>query len=247
MAREYPSGYSMPFHLEEYPPPPYRLGRVSGANFLCRTTSEIAKTLVPAPLTANRDNHLWFYFVHMAIVEPISIGYHEIGIFVPVTYEDQPGFFCLALFLDQSLPVTIGREIWGFPKKIADSIVVGRDGDACIGQLQHAGTTLLDASFRVAKNETRLPGGETNRVYTHRVIPSWNPASPSVNQVVELNWIPLSETRWAAENAVLDVTFPQSSPLSVLNDVKCIESWYSESDGCTLEGGRVIRDFTRES
>ena len=246
MEHRYPNGYSMPFHHEEYPPPPYHIGRVSGANFLCKTTPDIAATLAPTPLKVNSDNQIWLYFVHLTINEPVSIGYHEIGVFVPVTYEDRPGFFCLALFLDHSLPITIGREIWGFPKKIADFIVVDRNGNACEVQLKHGGVALLDGSFSITENETRLSGGETHKLYTHRVIPSWDPARPSLNQVVELNWIPLSQTRWEAEGGVLTAAFPESSQLRFLNEIECIESWFHESDGCTLEGGTVIRDFVRE-
>jgi hypothetical protein len=38
---------------------------------------------------------------------------------IPVTYNGSPGNFVLSMFLDDHPPIAAGRELWGFPKKLA--------------------------------------------------------------------------------------------------------------------------------
>jgi acetoacetate decarboxylase len=90
----------MPVHAEAYPPPPYRLGTIQGANFICRIGQDAIRSLVPPVLEPNAEAHVWFYVVDMRIVEPVSVRYHEVGIFVPVGHDKSSGFFCVALYLD---------------------------------------------------------------------------------------------------------------------------------------------------
>ncbi len=251
MSQENSNPYSMPAPMPEYPPPPYRLGPLEGANLLCTLPSEVLRCLVPEPLVINTEGNaeglLWIYLVHIAAAKPLPLPYHELGIFVPVTCAGQQGLFALALFLDESLPITIGREVWGFPKRFADSVTLNCDDNCCSGKLVHEGSTLFAASFRVTDKVTDLSGDQPARVYTHRMIPSWNPDQPSVNQLVGLNWISTNETRLEAADAKLEVAFPASSQLSLLNNMRCIKAWYSRTEACTLEGGEVVRDFLTSS
>ncbi|NOY29627.1 MAG: acetoacetate decarboxylase family protein [Planctomycetes bacterium] len=247
MTRKENGPYSMPMLMPEYPPPPYRLGPLEGSNFLCTLPSQVLASLVPEPLETNADGVLWIYFVHIGAAKPLLLPYREVGLFVPVTYDGKQGLFSLAMFLDESLPITIGREVWGFPKRFADSISLEREGDRCSSKLVHDGSTLLDATFRVAENKTQQPSEQLTRVYTHRVIPSWQSDKPSINQIVALNWTSTNEMRQAASEAKLRVAFPADSQLSVLNEMCCIKSWYSKTEACTLAGGEVVRDFLSSS
>lgn len=235
--------YSMPLCMPEYSSPPYRLGPLGGANFLCTLPPEVLASLVPEPLAANPEGMLWIYTVHIAAAKPLPLPYHELGIFVPVVCDGQPGLFALALFLDEPLPITIGREVWGFPKRYADSIVIEREDDRCHSRLAHEGLTLMEARFRVTEKETRPGDEQPARVYTRRVIPSWQAGERSVDQLVALNWVSSNETRFEGEQAEITVAFPAWSQLSVLNKMRCVKSWYSETESCTLDGGEVVRDY----
>ena len=235
--------YSTPTLMPEYPPPPYRLGPLVGANFLCTLPDDVLPSLVPKPLAADPKMPLWLYMVHISATDPVALDYHEVGLFIPVAHADQPGVYALALFLDQSLPITIGREVWGFPKKYADSIVVDRDQARCAAQLSHAGANFLEARFHVTDRTTDLGAAQTTRVFTHRRIPSWQPNQPAIDQLVALNWHSQQETRWEGEAVELHVAFPTTSALSVLNPMRCIKVWYSQTQACTLAGGEVVQNY----
>uniref|UniRef100_UPI00287BC399 acetoacetate decarboxylase family protein n=1 Tax=Burkholderia pseudomallei TaxID=28450 RepID=UPI00287BC399 len=38
---------------------------------------------------------------------------------IPVEYKGQPGGYTLAMYLNDPPPIAGGRELWGFPKKLA--------------------------------------------------------------------------------------------------------------------------------
>jgi hypothetical protein len=79
----------------------------------------------------------------------------------------------------------------------------------------------VDSSLQHSDEAVQVPGGVTKRVFTHRVIPSWDPSSPSVDQIVELRWIPCDEKRWHAESSFIALRFPETSLLAVLKGIEC--------------------------
>ncbi len=237
------SGYSMPWHWPEYAPPPYHLSAVHGANFLGRVPAEVARALVPEPLQLGAQPRVWVYLVEITIDAPISIRYHELGILVPVTLNGAPGLFPLVLFLDHSLPVTVGREIWGFPKKIADTIALRRRDDVVQGTVTHQGVPIVDFSFRTGQGQAAAMPGRTHTIFTQRHFPSESPSRPPVSQLMELDWITINESKQLATDSSLRINFPDSTPLQALNHCSFPEVWYSSSDGGELTCGRILHDL----
>ena len=59
-----------------------------------------------------------YEFIRMA--DSTGFGdYTESGQVIPVEYNGQPGGYTLAMYLDDHPPIAGGRELWGFPKKLA--------------------------------------------------------------------------------------------------------------------------------
>ena len=55
-------------------------------------------------------------------------NYTESGQVIPVRYKGQEGGYVHAMFLDDEAPTAGGRELWGFPKKLASpSLTVEKD------------------------------------------------------------------------------------------------------------------------
>jgi acetoacetate decarboxylase len=54
---------------------------------------------------------------------PDSTGfgdYTESGQVIPISYKGKKGSYVHAMYLDDEAPIAAGREIWGFPKKLAN-------------------------------------------------------------------------------------------------------------------------------
>jgi acetoacetate decarboxylase len=82
-----------------------------------RTDPERLRELVPEPL-AITEPLVHYEFIRM----PDSTGfgdYTESGQVIPVSFNGQPGSYTLAMYLDDHPPIAGGRELWGFPKKLA--------------------------------------------------------------------------------------------------------------------------------
>lgn len=109
--------FAMPLTSPAFPKGPYRFVDREFFVVSYRTDPDALKAIIPAPLEMT-DPIVKFEFVRM----PDSTGfgdYTESGQTIPVRYEDQLGTYSHALYLDDHPPIAAGREIWGFPKKLA--------------------------------------------------------------------------------------------------------------------------------
>ncbi len=111
---------------------------------------------------------------------PTGFGdYTETGQVIPVRFttpsgEVQEGGYVHAMYLDDNSPIAGGREIWGFPKKLATPKLVARAGDARrhaalrLGSLRD-GDHGLQASR--ARRSSRSPKAMAKPAFMIKIIP----------------------------------------------------------------------------
>jgi acetoacetate decarboxylase len=107
---------SMPLLGSSYPKGPYRFINREYLIISYETDRDVLRAIVPEPLEPE-SNIVNFEFMKM----PDSSGfgdYTESGLVIPCLFQGKPVNFTLMMYLDDEPPVTAGREIWGFPKKI---------------------------------------------------------------------------------------------------------------------------------
>ncbi|MEJ8796626.1 acetoacetate decarboxylase [Trinickia caryophylli] len=130
------NAFAMPFANPAYPRPPFRF--VNREYFIISYESDIEaiRAVVPAPLTV--DNAIVHYeFIRM----PDSSGfgdYTESGQVISVL--DPHGNranFTHSMYLDDEGPIAGGREIWGFPKKLASPRLFVDGKDTLLGTLDY--------------------------------------------------------------------------------------------------------------
>lgn len=110
--------FAMPINSPAYPRGPYRFINREYFIITYETDLDILKQIVPEPLEVT-DPIVKFEFIHM----PDSTGfgsYTESGQVIPVTFQGKKGGYVHAMYLDDEAPIAGGREIWGFPKKLAN-------------------------------------------------------------------------------------------------------------------------------
>lgn len=132
--------FAMPLTSPAYPMGPYRFVNREYFVISYRTDPERLRAVVPEPL------HVAEPVVHYEFIRmPDSTGfgdYTESGQVIPVTFEGQPGNYTHAMYLDDHPPLAGGRELWGFPKKLAQP-KLAVEVDTLVG-------TLYYGSVRVA-------------------------------------------------------------------------------------------------
>jgi acetoacetate decarboxylase len=118
--------FAMPLTNPSYPMGPYRFVDREYLIITYRTDPEALRRVVPEPLAFD-EPLVKYEFIRM----PDSTGfgdYTESGQVIPVRLGDQHGGYVHAMFLDDDPPIAGGRELWGFPKKLAQpSLRVERD------------------------------------------------------------------------------------------------------------------------
>ncbi len=124
--------FAMPLTNPSYPRGPYRFIDREFMTITYRTDMEALRKLVPEPLEIP-EPIVKYEFIRM----PNSTGfgdYTESGQVIPVTLNGVAGGYVHAMFLNDEAPIAGGREIWGFPKKLADP-ALRVEKDTLIGTL----------------------------------------------------------------------------------------------------------------
>jgi acetoacetate decarboxylase len=132
------SAFAMPLTNPAYPRPPYRFYDREYIIIKYRTDREALEAVVPEPLEIV-DAVVNYEFIRM----PDSTGfgdYTETGQVIPVRFKGREGGYVHSMYLNDEAPIAGGRELWGFPKKLAEPKIV-HDGDVVVGTL-HYGSVL---------------------------------------------------------------------------------------------------------
>jgi len=120
------AAYAMPLNNPSYPPGPYRFVDREYMIITYRTDIDALRRIVPEPLEVV-EPIVKFEFIRM----PDSTGfgdYAESGQVIPVRIRGELGGYVHLMFLNDHPPVAGGRELWGFPKKLANpNLEVDRD------------------------------------------------------------------------------------------------------------------------
>ncbi|WP_367850085.1 acetoacetate decarboxylase [Rhodoferax sp. WC2427] len=128
--------FAMPLTNPSFPRPPYRFYNREYIVITYRTDPAALAAVVPEPLVVT-DNVVKYEFIRM----PDSTGfgdYTESGQVIPVSFNGEHGGYVHSMYLDDDAPIAGGRELWGFPKKLA-SPKISHEGEVLVGTLDCRG------------------------------------------------------------------------------------------------------------
>lgn len=146
------NAFAMPMHNPAFPKPPFRFSRREYLIITYESDPAALEAVVPAPLRAD-GNLVHYEFIRM----PNSTGfgdYTETGQVIPVIDTDgRKAAYTHAMYLDDEGPIAAGREIWGFPKKLARPSLRIDGNDTLLGTLDY-GTQRVATGSMGYKHET---------------------------------------------------------------------------------------------
>ncbi|QOZ51730.1 acetoacetate decarboxylase [Bradyrhizobium sp. CCBAU 53338] len=138
------TAFAMPLTNPAFPPGPYRFVNREYFIIQYRTDPEALRRIVPAPLELT-DPVVNYEFIRM----PDSTGfgdYTESGQVIPVSYQGQAGSFTHQMFLNDHPPIAGGRELWGFPKKLAQP-KLAVEIDTLVGTLNYGSVRIATGTM----------------------------------------------------------------------------------------------------
>ncbi|MHA2140379.1 MAG: acetoacetate decarboxylase family protein [Candidatus Thorarchaeota archaeon] len=119
-----PKRFSTPLKSPLYPPPPYNYKDAKIFLALFNPTVSSIKKILPKPL---RPSQLPLAGVMTGIQPCVETGiFTESALLVqcmfdnPETGEDEVGVYFAHVYVDTDIALASGREIWGYPRKLAD-------------------------------------------------------------------------------------------------------------------------------
>ena len=106
------------------------------------TKPEIIAGLLPPPLKP-AEQPIAMAFVAYYPATNFDVVYHESALFVRASYNGEEGNYCLAMPVTSDMAMAGGREVFGFPKKMAD-IHFSREGESLQGWTGRRGVRFME-------------------------------------------------------------------------------------------------------
>jgi acetoacetate decarboxylase len=107
-----------------------------------RTDPGVLAQILPRPLRPP-TNPLALAFVAHYPRTSFGTVYNEAALFVQAEYRGRSGMYCLSMPVDDDMAMAGGREAFGYPKKMAESISLETVGSKVIGSAVRKGTEIL--------------------------------------------------------------------------------------------------------
>jgi acetoacetate decarboxylase len=107
------------------------------------TEEEVVRQVIPPPLEPGPTLTASAY---VAEFRKPNFGppYNEAAVFLPVQYKGESGNYCLSMPVDNTNMMLGGRELYGYPKKMAESISVERTGNTAKGICVRRGIPIIE-------------------------------------------------------------------------------------------------------
>lgn len=235
------TAFAMPLLSPAFPPGPYRFVDREYLIITYRTDPDRLRAVTPAPLEVD-EPVVKYEFIRM----PDSTGfgdYTETGQVIPVRFEDRRGAYTHCMFLNDHPPIAGGRELWGFPKKLA-SPSLRAEIDTLVGTLDYGPVRVATATMGYkhrAADARAVEAALSAPNYLLKIVPHVD-GSPRICELVEYH---LEDIRlkgaWTGP-AALSLNPHALAPVADLPVLEVLSAVHILAD-LTLGLGRVAHDY----
>jgi acetoacetate decarboxylase len=236
------TAFAMPLTAPAYPPGPYRFVNREFMVITYRTDPAKLRALVPEPLELPPEPLVKYEFIRM----PDSTGfgdYTETGQVIPVSFRGRAGGYTHCMFLNDHPPIAGGRELWGFPKKLAQPSLRA-EIDTLVGTLDYGPVRVVTGTMGYkhrAADFDAVAASLATPNYLLKIIPHVD-GTPRICELVEyyLKDVALKGA-WTAP-AALSLTPHALAPVAELPVLEVVSAVHFIAD-LTLGLGEVVHDY----
>jgi acetoacetate decarboxylase len=235
------SAFAMPLTSPAFPPGPYRFVNREFLIVTYRTDLDALRAVVPEPLQV-AEPIVKYEFIRM----PDSTGfgdYTESGQVIPVTFDGVAGGYVHSMYLNDEAPIAGGRELWGFPKKLA-SPKVTVETDTLLGTLDYGSVRVATATMGYKHSRLdpdKIKAGMLAPNYLLKIIPHVD-GGPRILELVRYFLEDVTiKGAWTGP-AALELAHHALAPVARLPVLEVISGTHVLTD-MTLGMGSVIHDY----
>jgi len=233
-------GASMPVDAPYYQSPPFFYRNARAMTLHYETDADAAADLLPKGIALPLPAQAALMLVHY----PSSTfgPYNEAILGIACEWEGVGHLYVAHIVVDTVPPLVGGRELWGYPKKLAQ-IELRQESELLCGTVERpAGVRLVTASMR--RERPIDAGGDGINALSLRVIPSAEADQPP--SVAELIQVPGTDYKiheaWSGSATLHYDTSSALDPWHALPVRQVTGAVYSVYD-FTLPHGRVVRRY----
>jgi len=233
--------FAMPLTNPAYPPGPYRFVNREFLIITYRTDPEKLRAVVPEPLQLDAPL-VRYEFIRM----PDSTGfgdYTETGQVIPVSFQGRKGGYTHCMFLNDEPPIAGGRELWGFPKKLANPSLK-TEIDTLVGTLDYGQVRVATATMGYKHREADMEAVKAALAapnFLLKIIPHVD-GSPRICELVEFHLEDVAlKGAWTGPAAL--ALHPHAlAPVAELPVLEVVSAVHILTD-LTLGLGKVVHDY----
>ena len=233
--------FAMPLTNPAYPVGPYRFHNREYLIITYRTDPEKLRALVPEPLQIDQAI-VKYEFIRM----PDSTGfgdYTESGQVIPVSFRGRKGNYTHCMFLNDHPPIAAGRELWGFPKELADPSLKA-EIDTLVGELYYHKLRIAVGTMGYKHKEADLAAVKASLEapnFLLKIIPHVD-GTPRICELVEYHLTDIDlHGAWTGP-AELSLMSHALAPLAELPVLEIVSGLHLVAD-LTLPLGKVVYDY----
>lgn len=205
-------GFSMPVNAPLFPRPPYLYKGAVLMLFEYLTDAASTAALLPEQVTIDDQPKAGLVFAHYP---DSSLGpYDEVVQFVECSFGGRALRYALALYVTTDIAMAAGREMGGYPKKIA-KIDIKIDGNSYQASMERPAGRPIASGSLTAGSPSESNVTTTLDYLTLRLIPSpQKDAPPTVCELLRTSWGVQSGTFLAAEGSCAFGPLSAADPLA---------------------------------
>jgi len=233
--------FAMPLTSPAFPMGPYRFVNREFLIITYRTDPQKLRELVPEPLQVD-EPLVKFEFIRM----PDSTGfgdYTESGQVIPVSFDGRKGGYSHCMFLNDHPPIAGGRELWGFPKKLANPILKA-EIDTLVGELHYGQLRIAVGTMGYKHKQADLAAVMASLAapnYLLKIIPHVD-GSPRICELVEYYLTDVElKGAWTGPSQ-LALMSHALAPVAELPVLEVVSGIHILAD-LTLGLGKVVHDY----
>jgi acetoacetate decarboxylase len=233
--------FAMPLTSPAYPIGPYRFYQREFLIVTYRTDPQKLRELVPEPLMVE-EPLVKFEFIRM----PDSTGfgdYTECGQVIPVTFKGRKGGYSHCMFLDDHPPIAGGRELWGFPKKLAKPTLRAQI-DTLVGTLDYGPVRIATGTMGYKHKSADLAAVKASLLapnFLLKIMPHVD-GTPRICEIVEYYLEDINlKGAWTGP-AALSLAPHALAPIAELPVLEVMSGIHIIAD-LTLGLGKVVHDY----
>jgi acetoacetate decarboxylase len=238
------NAFAMPLTSPAFPVGPYRFIDRQYLIITYRTDPEKLRAVVPEPLQVD-EPLVKYEFIRM----PDSTGfgdYTETGQVIPASFQGRKGGYTHCMFLNDHPPIAGGRELWGFPKKLA-SPSLRAEIDTLVGTLDYGPVRVATATMGYKHRSADLQAVKSALSapnFLLKIIPHVD-GGPRICELVEYYLEDIQiKGAWTGP-AALSLNAHALAPVAELPVLEVLSAVHILAD-LTLGLGKVVHDYLAE-